>query len=137
MNKLIFDPPFEKNNLPDTKGIYLLELELPASRYIEAGKRGSILFKKGIYIYVGSAYGPGGLRGRLGHHLRPAPKPHWHIDYLKQHAPVKKITVFEVHKEYEHEMALKLSKEFDVPLPGFGSSGCGCPAHLFYRVKEN
>lgn len=137
LDKLIFDPPFDKNNFPDSKGIYLLELELSVTQYIEAGRPGSILFKKGIYTYVGSAFGPGGLRGRLGHHLRPVSKPHWHIDYLKQSASIIKISVFQSNRDYEHKLALELSEKLNIPVPGFGSSDCSCPSHLFYRVKEN
>ncbi|MCA0389830.1 MAG: GIY-YIG nuclease family protein [Bacteroidetes bacterium] len=132
-----FSNPFVIDEIPRAKGIYLLEMELPLDTEIEIGKNGSYLFRSGCYYYTGSAFGPGGLRGRLSHHLRPASKPHWHIDRLKEHAIITNISVFHADRDFEHELAMRLAKEFQVPVPGFGSSGCNCPAHLFYRVKEN
>jgi len=39
--------------------------------------------RPGDYLYVGSAFGPGGLASRLGRHLSIRPKTrHWDIDFL-------------------------------------------------------
>jgi Uri superfamily endonuclease len=37
----------------------------------------------GEYLYVGSAFGPGGLAARVGRHLAPGSHPlHWDVDFL-------------------------------------------------------
>jgi len=38
----------------------------------------------GYYIYIGSAFGPGGVRARMLRHLRADKPKHWHIDYLRE-----------------------------------------------------
>lgn len=49
------------------KGTYSLILELERDQYIEIGKLGKFLFKKGYYVYNGSALG--GF-GRVKYHLK-------------------------------------------------------------------
>ncbi|MGF1529551.1 MAG: DUF123 domain-containing protein [Candidatus Competibacterales bacterium] len=71
---------------PAAPGSYVLILTTQASCQLALGRRGPFALDPGIYLYVGSAFGPGGLRGRLRHHLRPVVKPHWHIDYLRRYA---------------------------------------------------
>jgi len=59
------------------KGTYVLILSLDKVTQIEIGKLGTFLFKSGFYTYVGSAFGNGGLRNRLAHHLNISKKlPH-------------------------------------------------------------
>ncbi len=64
------------------KGLYLLLLELGHSiDPVIAGQR--LVLGPGIYVYVGSACGPGGLRARLSRHLCGRRRRlHWHIDRL-------------------------------------------------------
>ena len=66
------------------KGAYALLLHLPYSVELEVGRLGAVAFSSGYYVYLCSALG--GLEARLCHHLRPAPKPRWHIDYLRRFA---------------------------------------------------
>ena len=47
-----------------------------------------ITLTAGQYAYVGSAHGPGGLRARVGRHLRTEKSLQWHIDYLTAALPV-------------------------------------------------
>ena len=49
---------------------------------------GKLTLAAGQYAYVGSAHGPGGLRARVGRHLRAEKPLHWHIDYLTAALPV-------------------------------------------------
>ena len=88
----------------------------------------------GFYAYVGSALGPGGLKARVSHHLRPVKRPHWHIDYLRRETEC--VAVWYVYDTVRQECAwvaafstLVGSK---IPLSGFGSSDCTCSAHLFF-----
>jgi Uri superfamily endonuclease len=71
------------------KGTYVLILFLEHDKKIMVGRGGRsscILFRSGYYAYVGSAYGPGGLRSRIKRHLIKDKKCVWHIDYLRKEA---------------------------------------------------
>jgi Uri superfamily endonuclease len=68
--------------LPADPGTYVLVLALARTRTVTIGRMGRFELATGCYAYVGSAFGSGGLRARIRHHLEPAPSPHWHIDYL-------------------------------------------------------
>jgi Uri superfamily endonuclease len=116
------------------KGIYVLILYLPHWRAIRIGRLGEFHFSNGFYAYVGSAFGPGGLAARLGHHLRRSHKPRWHIDYLRQHAGVSQIWVTGQGRELEHTWAAILPQtgNAQIPVAGFGSSDCSCTSHLFH-----
>jgi len=76
-------------------GTYALILHSTHSRALPIGRLGEMQVEPGYYIYVGSAFGPGGLRGRLMHHLRPPIAPHWHVDYLRRVAEVVDIWAVE------------------------------------------
>jgi len=62
------------------KGTYCLIIYLRKDTTIEIGKRGSINFRRGYYIYVGSALNS--LESRLKRHLSHNKKLFWHVDYL-------------------------------------------------------
>ncbi len=71
------------------KGTYVLLLLLEHDKEIVVNRRRSsspIFFRAGYYAYVGSAYGPGGLRSRINRHLIKEKKCVWHIDYLRKEA---------------------------------------------------
>ena len=127
-------------------GTYALLLKLDKQEKITVGKLGTFDFPVGYYLYVGSALGPGGLRARLARHRRGSKsslqsrssrtgkKLHWHIDYLLQRAQL--IEVWSVASEERlecrwGEVASRLAGA-QVPVQGFGSSDCRCPAHLIY-----
>ncbi len=120
--------------LPVDKGTYILILKLAAARTIEIGRLGKYRFDAGYYAYVGSAFGPGGLRGRLSHHLKVSSRPHWHIDYLRQATQMKGIWLHEASVREEHTWADRLRQlpGATLPVPGFGSSDCDCASHLIY-----
>lgn len=100
---------------------------------IHVGKLGSLLLQPGFYLYI-SAHGPGGLHGRLAHHLEPTGRPHWHIDYLRAHAnPVEVWFCYDrISWECRWANCLSLQRGASVPLAGFGSSDCRCESHLFF-----
>ncbi|MGO8837631.1 MAG: GIY-YIG nuclease family protein [Limisphaerales bacterium] len=70
--------------LPEDKGTYVLITSVSQMKRLEVGSLGVFDIVPGYYLYVGSAFGPGGLRARIGHHLESTAAPHWHIDYLLQ-----------------------------------------------------
>lgn len=64
-------------------GTYLLVLRSHGEATVQVGRWGPLAVRPGVYLYVGSAFGPGGVRARVGRHLRMRKKPHWHLDYLR------------------------------------------------------
>ena len=115
------------------KGSYILLIRLSRQQTIAIGKRQAVPFSRGGYAYVGSAMG--GLKSRLSRHLRGNKKPHWHIDYLLQRASISGIIVCETEERAECSIARALGSRFS-SIPGFGSSDCQCPSHLFYAAGE-
>lgn len=113
----------------DGKGDYLLLIRLSTAREITVGRLGTINFKPGGYVYVGSALG--GLKNRIERHLRKERKFHWHIDYLLEYAHVDNILTIVTDKSLECDLAEFLGRHFD-SVPHFGSSDCKCKSHLFY-----
>ena len=110
-------------------GIYLLILKLPEEKTILIGKRGKICFKKGFYLYIGSAQR--GLWTRINRHLRKNKTLYWHIDYLLKEAYIKEILWAPLKKDMECKIATSLSNDL-IFIDHFGSSDCKCRSHLFY-----
>lgn len=129
-------------SLPPAPGTYGLALEVPAAQAqallrIPVGALGTWAFPHGVYLYVGSAWGPGGLRARVGRHVMGSPRPRWHIDYLRSHAcPVALWLAPGAHLECVWAQALSECPDFRVIIPRFGASDCRCTAHLFYLGKH-
>jgi Uri superfamily endonuclease len=115
------------------KGSYILILRLTVNKTIPVGRLGDINFPAAYYAYVGSAFGPGGLGGRIGHHLKQSSKPRWHIDYLRKEAQIEEIWIAEHSERHEHAWASALRTMESVVdhIKGFGSSDCTCATHLF------
>jgi Uri superfamily endonuclease len=116
-------------------GTYALILHARRAASVPIGRLGILDLRPGWLIYVGSAFGPGGLRARLAHHVRTPTNPHWHIDFLKPHS--RRVAVWYTHDRArrEHDWAHTLSalRGMMLPMPRFGASDCSCPAHLFAR----
>jgi Uri superfamily endonuclease len=120
-------------SIPNEPGTYILILEALSERRLPVGALGALDLEPGFYAYVGSALGPGGLRGRLAHHHGRARSPRWHIDYLRRHAALREIWFSVGLARREHLWAAALANSHGVvtPFAGFGASDCGCRAHLF------
>jgi len=126
-----------ERSFPAVSGSYLLWLYLPRATEISVGRLGRYPFRRGWYFYCGSAFGPGGLRARLGHHLRPSVKRHWHIDYLKEWAGIRAVWLCRGSNcEHDWSQLLAELENAERPLPGFGSSDCECRSHLLYLPKK-
>jgi len=122
---------FMKNSI-SVHGTYLLLLECNYKAELVIGKLGKMSAEPGYYLYVGSAFGPGGIQARVRHHQQMSLRPHWHIDYLRTVAEL--VDVWCVHDfRCEHEWARTLEQFEDtlIPLQRFGSSDCKCVTHLF------
>ncbi len=113
-------------------GTYIIFAYLDHEATLTIGRLGDFSFPAGYYAYVGSARGPGGLRARLARHLRAEKRPRWHVDRLLQVATVVEIwQAFSTERlECKWAEALQELPAAAVPVAGFGSSDCGCRAHL-------
>ncbi len=121
------------------KGTYILVLQLdrlvPGLRI---GKLGVFDFAPGFYLYVGSAFGAGGLAARLAHHRRvQKPRPHWHIDYLRPEARLREAWTVGGPERFECRWcrALAAVPALSAPVPRFGAGDTRCCTHLFYSPR--
>ena len=143
MNFLCAKMPFMENEiiltLPAQPGSYILWLHLSQSQDLTVGKLGHFTFPMGDYLYLGSARGPGGLRARLGRHLRGDGKIRWHVDYLRAAAQVCGFGYVFDTRECEWSQKLAELPGAGTPIPGFGASDCtsGCAAHLVHLPRFN
>ena len=100
---------------------------------IRVGSLGIISVQEGIYAYVGSAFGGGGLKSRLSRHLKTAKKCRWHIDYIRRHMKAVSLWYTTESAEAEHRIAQTfIGMGAGIPMKGFGSSDCKCITHLFH-----
>jgi Uri superfamily endonuclease len=115
-------------------GSYVLVARVSRDAILPVGQLGLFRFEVGFYCYSGSARGPGGPEARLARHLRRRKKPHWHVDYLLQHAVV--VEMWKAHSAQRLEcffaQALASIPGARVSVRGFGSSDCHCDAHLVH-----
>jgi len=118
--------------LPAAAGVYLLVMYLPAGHEIRVGRLGLRHFRRGWYLYAGSARGPGGIRARCARHLRPDKRQRWHIDYLTQVAQVRQVWFSEELTEMHLVTELLRCPTLEQPVAGFGASDSRARAHLFY-----
>lgn len=118
-------------------GTYALVLQSHKRTSTQIGRWGRLNIQPGYYIYVGSAFGPGGVKGRVSRHFRKTKSKHWHIDYLRE----KTDPVFAWYSHepvhLEHQWAQKLSEMVETsPVKGFGCTDCTCFTHLFAMDKK-
>ena len=79
---------------------------------------------RGWYLYIGSAFDPGGLGARLRRHLRTDKTKYWQLDTLVAHCGVAEIWYrCEIrHLESIWAQALLSHQDTVIPLAGFGAS---------------
>ena len=119
-------------------GTYVLVLKLPRAATLTVGKLGEHTLPGGWYAYVGSARGPGGLRARIGHHLRLPGRCHWHIDYLRQYARLVEVwwAVTQQRREIDWVDVLSAWPGASLPWPGFGASDSDRISHLIHFAER-
>jgi len=116
------------------RGCYLLLLDLARDRRIEIGRLGRFTFRKGTYVYVGSA--ERGLGARLARHLRRRKRFHWHIDYLRAACGQVAALPIRSSRRQECDVARAVAAVLEPGPAGFGSSDCRCPTHLFWSPGD-
>ena len=117
-------------SLPDAPGAYALILRLAREIRLDIATLRYPVLHPGLYLYAGSAWGSGGIRARVGRHLRHPKAPHWHIDRLTEAARVEKVIAFPAGRECAIA-DFALAHGARAPVPRFGASDCRrCEAHL-------
>jgi len=122
-----------------TKGVYTLLLDIREDMCVEVGSLGNICLSKGLYGYVGSAKGFGGIKARIKHHLAKDKKRlWWHIDYLtsRREVIVKYVAYAETLAIDEEYVARGFSRSscWSIAVPKFGSTDKKSSSHLFKCV---
>jgi Uri superfamily endonuclease len=117
------------------QGTYALLLRLDKPQKIMVGALGLLDLSPGWFLYIGSAYGPGGLASRLARHRRRANKRfHWHIDYVRAATTLVELWTHEGRERQECFWAAAAATLAGaaVVAPGFGASDCRCPSHFYH-----
>ncbi len=117
-------------------GTYAILFRSARTGRVIVGRWGELLVERGYYVYVGSAFGPGGLAARVQRHCRQTKTVHWHIDYLRAWLDPIRVWYSYDARRLEHRWA-KTINIFDNAntVSGFGSSDCKCPGHLFHTDR--
>ncbi|MDD1724260.1 MAG: DUF123 domain-containing protein [Methanospirillum sp.] len=119
------------------KGVYVLLLKGKECS-LPVGSLGEVSFAEGWYAYAGSAFGSGGFT-RVKRHIMLSRKknksPRWHIDYILSSPSfvVLRAYCLSTNARCECRVAGDLQGRC---IPGFGSSDCDCPGHLFYFQQD-
>ncbi len=118
-------------DLPTGKGAYLLVLAIEDPFELAIKTLADTRINPGLYIYCGSARGPGGIKARLKRHFSRDKRKHWHIDHLSlQAARLEALAVFDG-DECVLTSSLLSSPHISIPVKGFGASDCtSCQSHL-------
>ncbi|MFX0001014.1 MAG: DUF123 domain-containing protein [Candidatus Hodarchaeota archaeon] len=121
------------------KGSYILVVFVQRNIKPIIGALGKVEFKKGFYLYIGSAMGNSGsitLINRVRRHISPpvSKKVHWHIDYLlnSNFTSIHSIYLIPTLQNLECLIANELLNISDGYIMKFGSSDCHCNSHLPY-----
>ena len=114
-------------------GVYIAFFYLPKAQRIRAGRLGRVSFRRGVYLYVGSAQR--NLSARLNRYARKNKPLRWHIDYLSVKAEMLGAITIAGPRERECMLVRSLNKMFELAVPGFGASDCRCGGHLFYASE--
>ncbi len=120
------------------KGTYCLIISKSKTSSLKVGNLyEDYKFKKGFYVYIGSAMNS--LIPRIKRHLLEDKKMHWHIDYLLKdpHTTVRNILFTDSHDIIECRLSKAIADD-GYEIANFGCSDCSCNSHLIYfeRKKE-
>jgi len=125
---------------PPLPGVYTFVFEILEKRRISVGSLLYIDFDEGLYVYVGSARGPGGLRKRIARHASKQKRVRWHIDYLTVDPHVvPRAAVYAVTEDDLEEEIARALMESRIMVPtvkGFGCSDKKSFTHLFKCIES-
>ena len=118
-------------DLPSIGGAYVIAIRLGQPLQLPITRLGNPEMPAGVYVYVGSAYGPGGIRARVKRHFRTDKTVHWHIDHVTMAAAGLGACALPGANECEIVSRLRQDGDFLPAVNGFGSSDCrNCSSHL-------
>ncbi len=110
--------------IPSIPGTYSIVLSLNRNLHMATSSR-EFGLRKGTYVYIGSARGPGGLKARLSRHLAKKKDGRWHIDYLTSspHCRIMALVSCASNRRLEVKLCKMFSKDQRYnAIRGFGSS---------------
>ena len=113
---------------------YALFIAVNKDLDICAGRLGNINFKKGSYLYFGSA--KKGLNSRIKRHLTKNKKKFWHIDYLVCSNESEISEIWTSAETEECQITQNFYRKGYSFINRFGSSDCQCKSHLFFVEKD-
>ncbi len=116
------------------RGSYILCGILSKDETVKIRGLGKINFKRGHYLYIGSAMNS--LNSRLRRHTRKDKTLKWHIDYLIPHLKYLRTIPIRSSESLECILSIELKRISDGYIPDFGSSDCHCGSHLYWN-KDN
>ena len=124
---------------PSSPGVYLLLLESLVYHAVRVDRRGSriAVLEPGLYVYVGSAWGPGGLAARIARHIgaRRKRRLHWHIDRILASEYVRPVALlYAIGCRGESRLASMIASVAE-PLPGIGSTDDPSASSHFFRLR--
>jgi Uri superfamily endonuclease len=129
------------------RGTYalLMELDRPRTFAVVGRHFRDVHLPAGHYVYVGSAFGAGGVRARVGHHLGYSVRPLWNIDHVRRAMVIRNVWYTHDAVQREHAWAKAVFYEVldgAVVVPKFGAWDCvkwgltrRCPTHFFHYPR--
>ena len=118
------------------RGVYTLIIRSSRPSRIKVGRHLTILLKRDLYLYSGSALGRGStsLEGRISRHLTREKTRFWHIDRILSSDSTRVVSVIFAKTTSKMECKLNAALLKDsgirVPMRGVGSTDCGCESHF-------
>lgn len=111
---------------------YLLVVKATSNTRIAVGRLEDTEFKRGLYLYIGSA--KRGLDKRIARHLIKQKKLYWHIDYILSSEQISVLEVWTKEANEECAIAHMVSNipETEIVRNGIGSSDCKCFTHFYF-----
>lgn len=115
-------------------GTYVLVFRADAPAIVRLGRLDTFWIPAGYLLYVGSAFGGGGVHSRTTRHITGSGATRWNVDHLRGFA--RPIELWWTHHSERVEcswaMALAAMSGYCCPAPQGGANDCRqCPAHLF------
>ena len=118
-------------DLTGAHGAYALMIRLLLPLRLTRCRWRGVALELGLYVYCGSARGPGGIGARVRRHGRPSKVRHWHVDELTAARRLAAAGAFKDGTECDIMERPRRSQGTRIPIPGLGRSDCRhCSAHL-------
>ena len=119
------------------QGTYILVFHNATEFTVQVGKLCRATISTGYYGYVGSAFGPSGLKSRVNRHNKKNKVHRWHMDYIRDRIDLISVWYTVDPKEVECSWSNTLNALGGTcPVYGFGSSDCKCESHFFQFEDE-